>query len=63
MNFKLPIFSFLIIFIISLYMMAGAYAGTELVQNKIVSDKLEKINKIIDNKLDEILKQGIIDGK
>lgn len=41
----------------TMYMMAGAYLGTELITNKIVSDKLDKVNKIIDFKLNEIIKE------
>lgn len=41
----------------TMYMMAGAYLGTEFITNKVVSDKLEKVNKIIDFKLNEIIKE------
>lgn len=39
----------------TMYLMAGAYIGTEAVKNPDVVNKLSKVNKIIDYKLDEIL--------
>lgn len=41
----------------TLYIMAGAYIGTEIVTSKIALEKIEKINTIIDLKLDEIIKE------
>lgn len=39
----------------TMYLMAGAYIGTEAVKSPDVSDKLSKISKIIDYKLDDLL--------
>lgn len=41
----------------TMYIMAGAYLGQEIVTNEIVSDKLNKVNEIIDLKLNEILSE------
>lgn len=39
----------------TIYLMAGAYIGQKVVADKNISDKLKKINKIIDYKLDDII--------
>lgn len=41
----------------TMYIMAGAYLGQEIVTNEIISDKLNKVNEIIDLKLNEILSE------
>lgn len=41
----------------TMYLMAGAYVGTEASKNPAVVNKLSKVNKIIDYKLDEILNE------
>lgn len=41
----------------TMYLMAGAYIGQEVATSEIVSEKLNKINKIIDLKLDEIINE------
>lgn len=39
----------------TMYLMAGAYVGQQIITNEAVSNKLEKVNKIIDYKLDDII--------
>ncbi|EAK3475217.1 hypothetical protein BHV26_08380 [Campylobacter coli] len=41
----------------TMYLMAGAYVGTEAIENPNIVNKLSKVNKIIDYKLDEMLKE------
>lgn len=41
----------------TMYLMVGAYVGTEASKNPAVVNKLSKVNKIIDYKLDEILNE------
>ena len=38
-----------------MYLMIGAYLGTQIVEKPEVSEKLSKVYKIIDLKLDEVL--------
>ena len=39
----------------TMYLMIGAYLGTQIVEKPEVSEKLSKVYKIIDFKLDEVL--------
>ena len=39
----------------TIYLMIGAYLGTQIVEKPEVSEKLSKVYKIIDLKLDEVL--------
>ncbi|HEG8094171.1 TPA: hypothetical protein SFZ49_001848, partial [Campylobacter jejuni] len=39
----------------TVYLMAGAYMGTEVAKSPDISEKLSKINKIIDYKLNDLL--------
>ena len=39
----------------TMYLMIGAYLGTQIVEKPEVSEKLSKVYKIIDLKLDEVL--------
>lgn len=39
----------------TMYLMIGAYLGTQIVEKPEVSEKLSKVYKIIDHKLDEVL--------
>lgn len=39
----------------TIYLIVGAYIGQKVISDKNISDKLEKINKIIDYKLDDII--------
>lgn len=39
----------------TMYLMAGAYMGVEVASSQIVTDKMKKVNEIIDLKLNEIL--------
>lgn len=58
----IPIITMSILLVITpsertMYIMAGAYLGQEIATNEIISDKLNKVNEIIDLKLNEILSE------